>query len=66
MPGRAIGRMMVAKAPQIDSPSTSAASSSSVGDAGKLVAHDPDDDGQHRQRVEQDQPDARVEQVKLP
>jgi hypothetical protein len=31
MPGSAIGRMMVAKAPQIDSPSTSAASSSSLG-----------------------------------
>ena len=31
MPGRAIGKMIVTKAPQIDSPSTSAASYSSVG-----------------------------------
>ena len=31
----------------------------------ELVAHDPDDDRQHHQRVEQDQADARVEQREL-
>ena len=34
-------------------------------DGHELVAHDPDDDGQHRQRVEHDQPDVRVQQRQL-
>ncbi len=32
----------------------------------ELVAHDPDDDRQHHQRIEQDQADARVEQAPAP
>ena len=52
-------------APQIDRPSTSAASLELDRDRVELVAHDPDDDRQHHQRVEQDQADARVEQRQL-
>ena len=52
MPGSAIGTTMRRNAPQIEQPSTSAACSISMRDRVELVAHDPDDDRQHHQRIE--------------
>jgi hypothetical protein len=62
IPGRAMGRMIVANAPQIDSPSTSAASSSSVGIAPNWSRMIQMTMGSTGQRIEQDQPDPRVQQ----
>jgi hypothetical protein len=49
IPGTASGNMIRMNAPQTDRPSTKAASSSSIGMALKLIAHDPDDDRKHCQ-----------------
>jgi N-acetylglutamate synthase/N-acetylornithine aminotransferase len=65
MPGSAMGRMIVRNAPQIDSPSTSAASSSSVGIEANWSRMIQMTMGSTGQRVEQDQPDPRVEQRQL-
>jgi hypothetical protein len=66
MPGSAIGRIIWKNAPHMDRPSTSAASSSSVGNRLELIAHDPDHDRQHGQRVKEDKPDPRVEEGEFP
>ena len=65
MPGSAIGRMMRKNAPQTDRPSTSAASSSSIGIVSNWSRMIQITIGSTDQRVEQDQPDGRVEQRQL-
>ena len=62
MPGSAIGSTMRRKAPQTVQPSTRAACSELLRDGVELVAHDPDHDRQHHQRVDEDQADLRVQQ----
>ena len=53
------------KAPQIVQPVDERRLVELHRDGVELVAHDPDHDRQHRQRVEQDQADPRVEQRQL-
>ena len=65
MPGSAIGRMMRKNAPHDREAVDQRRFVELDGDRVELVAHDPDDDRQHRQRVEQDQPDLGVEQRQL-
>ncbi len=65
MPGSASGNTMRKNAPQIVKAVDQRRLLEFDRDCGELVAHDPDDDRQHHQRVDQDQADARVEQAEF-
>ena len=66
MPGRAMGRMIRDER----APDPLAVHQRGLlqlrGDGHELVAHDPDDDGQDAQRIQQDEPEVRVEQRRAP